>query len=200
MKKHYLLLASLLIFSLCFSGCGDDGDNEGSKITTEVTLDNVVIDIPVSVLTTKAETGEFQSFYGSIDDLSIDHPLLADLKPYKNFSIELLVTSVKIKITKVGTGGTTVKNFKSTSTKGTEASYSLETVELNKEFSDTNLTNYLKTIITDVRGGKTVKVDAIGETDVNPDEVDGEVAIVSLLPVLSVKLTLEDYNKIKDKL
>lgn len=201
MKKYYLYVMCFTIAALNLTSCGDDGPI--GSITKEVELKTVSFEIPASLITSKSITkadGDLSPFFGEVKGVNKEHSALKDFKDYESISYELLIKKASIKITKKAgaTGGTSVKSFTSTATGITSyQTPSGQVISLDKEFSDANLTEYIKNILAAVRTGKTVDLTATGETDIIPADLNDDIATISLIFLPAVKVKLSDLNKIK---
>lgn len=189
-----------IFFSLCFVAavsfysCEDLGNGEG---TIEVELDDVSFDIPVDLssdASLRSANADFTSFSGQSGPISLQSAMFEKIKGYSASAIVLVVSDVKVKITTTSESGTTVKEFTSNTLENGSTLYSYEAgddIELNKDFSDAELTKYMKNILLAIQSGKTVNIDVAGLTDIVPSAIEGvDLTVVSIIPTLTAKISV----------
>lgn len=199
-KNYFYLIAGLLVTLLCFNACGDDDNDKGNGdgLTTSVDLKPVVLDIPFSIIQTKADgDAEFYTFSGSYENLNLDDENFKEIKQYVNVIKNIKVKNISLKITKQEgtTGGTIVKSFTSKVSGGATAEYSVsEPIDLGESYSDSKLTEYALTIVNALKEEKTLSINAAGETDINPKEVGNE-GTVKIETIFTVTVPVKDVIK-----
>jgi len=166
--------------------------------TINVPIGEFSIDIPIDVLSApaavkgiKSADGELVSFYGQSEAINLES--FGELSQYMGNTITLLVSDVSIKITVTNGSGTTVKDLASVTKEGETTLYNYKkdgNIDLSQNFSDTNLTNYVKDFFKAVQDGKTVVADAAGETDIVYDDITGANAVITILSTLKAEVKL----------
>ena len=194
MKKVSISFLSILFgcFSLFFTSC----DKIEEKATVKVDLGEVPFEIPLNFEASKSaqmkRTGvEFVSFSGKSAPISLESDMFKELGNNVG-SVVLLVTDVKIKIETASESGTIVRDFTSSVTGAEIQSYIKEgDIDLEKDYSDAALTEYMKKIFTAVQDKKSVVVNVSGQTDIVPSEIEGATAtIVTIIPTLTAEVKL----------
>lgn len=199
MKKNYFyLITGLLMTLLCFTGCGDDGDDDkgGDGLTTTIDLKPVDFNIPVSIITSKADA-EFYTFSGSYENLNLDDENLKEIKQYVDVIKSVKVKEISLKITKKEgtTGGTVMKNFVSSISGGATAEYKVDApIDLGTAYSDDKLTEYAMSIVNALVAKKTIAISAAGETDINPSTI-GEEGFVTFKTIFSITVPVKSVLK-----
>ena len=196
MKKNQIIFWILCIActSLFLVSC----DNVKDLATIEVPIGEFSIDIPLdltpaptAVKGVKSAAGDFYSFYGKSDPVSLES--FSEIQKYLGNTITLLVSDVSIKITVTNGAGTTVKNLTSTTKEGESTIYNYTkdgNIDLSQNFSDSKLTDYVKNFFKAVQEGKAVVADAAGETDIVYEEITGASTVITILATLKAEIKL----------
>ena len=171
--------------------------------TIDVPIGKVEIKIPVDFsATSPAPMGSkinlastnFIAFSGKSAPINLEDNMFHNLQNYLGDQITIIVTDVKIQVTVSNTSGTIVRNFTSKTKEEAAVLYNYAksgNADLGVEFSDSNLTNYAKNIFLAIQNGKTVTIEAAGETDIDMSEITGAtVAIVTVIPTLKAQVKL----------
>ena len=196
MKKTRCIFFTLLFVCtpLFFTSCDDLVDD---FTTIPVDLGEVPFEIPLTLDADdglrSANSDDMVSFSGSSGPISLQSEMFERLQEYSGSPIVLLVSDVKIRITTTGESGTKVKDFTTSATgAGKELSFSKEgSIDMETDFSDPKLTEYMKEILLAIQGNKTVSIDVAGLTDIVASEIEGaEVGLVSIIPSLTAEIKL----------
>ena len=196
MKKNQIAfwILCLACTSLLLVSC----DKVKDWATIDVPIGEFSIDIPVDFVSAPAGVNkvksaevEFVPFYGQSDPVNLES--FGELNKYLGDQISLLVSDISIKITVTNGSGTTVRNLASATKAGAETlkNYTKAgNIDLGQDFSDIDLTNYVKDFFKAVQDGKTVVADAAGETDIVYEEITGASTVITILATLKAEVKL----------
>ena len=192
--KFTLLALCLMSASAIFVSCNDTVDTLKELTTVDVPLFDAPIVIPVDLDKSAETKGEgMVAFSGTSSPISLDSEMFQTLRQYNAESVTLSVSDVKIKITTTTASGTTVSGFSSDAIgEGVDFSYAKDgNIELGVEFSDSQLTSYIKNVMLNIQGGKTVTISIEGMTDIDPTEVTAiDMVVATIIPSMTAKIQL----------
>jgi len=172
-------------------------------MTIDVPIGKVEIKIPVDFSAIYPASMEskinfastnFIAFSGESAPINLEDNIFHNLQNYLGDQITIIVTDVTIKVTVPNTSGTIVRSFTSKTKEEAEVLYNYAkngNADLGEEFRDSNLTNYAKNIFEAIQNGKTVTIEAAGETNIDMSEItDATVAVVTVIPTLKAQVKL----------
>ena len=202
MKKiKFISLILLVCTPLFFISCDDLIDD---FTTFPVELGDVQFDIPLELVSndspaqsSQLRNANYVSFSGNSGEINLQSDMFKTLgdSKYQGGAITLLVDSVKIRIGVTDKSGKTVSNFTSiTAIKGSEEEFTYSEdgpIDMGKEFSNAELTKYMKDIFAAIQNNKTVSIDVAGVTNIVPSEIEGvDLALVTIIPYLKAEIKL----------
>ena len=198
-KTKFILFSFLLVCTpLFFTSCDELIDD---FTTIEVPLEDVIFNIPLELdlnspsnsSQLRSVNADYVSFSGNSGPINLQSEMFGNLQEYIDSPIVLLVSDVKIRITTTSESGTRVRDFTTTTT-GTGKSLSYQkdgSIDMGEDFSDPELTKYVKEILLAIQDSKTVSIDIAGLTDIVPSEIkETDVTLVSIIPSLKAEIKL----------
>ena len=141
----------------------------------------------------KSASAELVSFSGKSAPINLDNEMFNKLNAYEYSSVVFIVSDVKVKITVSDNSGTIVKDFTATATgNGDKFTYKKEgNIDLGTEYSDAQLTKYMKDVFAAIQNNKTMVIDVSGQTDIVPSEIEGAtLTVATIIPTISAEIQL----------